>query len=103
MRNYHLSRFAPKSSVCYCDVLISFFLFETYKKDVLEEVILIGNYDMIVRRKALDFATKVISAEGQIDLMVTKAVMDNLRFVVSKSNPYTNNCLNTIIFKRKRT
>jgi hypothetical protein len=39
-------------------MLISFFLFETYKEDVLKEVIPIGSYATTVRRKVLDFAAK---------------------------------------------
>ena len=72
-------RFAPNSAVYYC-MLISFFLFETYKEDVLKEVISIGSYATTVRRRALDFAAKVISTGGEIILKVTKALMGNLRF-----------------------
>ena len=62
--------------------MISFFLFETYKEDVLEEVIPVGSYATTVRRKVLDFAAKVISTGGEIILKVTKVVMNNLRFDV---------------------
>ena len=72
-------RFAPNSAAYYC-MLISFFLFETYKEDVLKEVMSIGSYATTVRRRALDFAAKVISTGGEIILKVTKALMDNLRF-----------------------
>ena len=74
-------RFAANSTVYYC-MLISFFLFETFKKDVLEEIMPIGSYATTVRRRALDFAAKVIKKSGQLVLKVTKAVMDNLRFDV---------------------
>lgn len=74
-------RFAPNSAVYYC-MLISFFLFETYKEDVLEEVMPIGSYATTVRRKALDFAAKIIGTGRQLILKVTKTVMDNLRFDV---------------------
>jgi hypothetical protein len=72
-------RFAPNSAVYYC-MLISFFLFETYKEDVLQEVMPIGSYATTVRRKALDFAAKVIKTKRETILKVTKVVMGNLRF-----------------------
>ena len=72
-------RFTPNSAVYYC-MLISFFLFETFKEDVLEGVMPIGSYATTVRRKALDFAAKIIGTGRQLILKVTQAVMDNLRF-----------------------
>ncbi len=72
-------RFVPNSVVYYC-MLISFFLFETYKEDVLKEVIPIGSYATTVRRKVLDFASKVIDTGRRLILKVTWAVMDTLRF-----------------------
>ena len=74
-------RFVPNSAIYYC-MLISFFLFETFKEDVLEEVMSVGSYATTVRRKALDFAAKVIDTGRQIILKVTKSVMENLRFRV---------------------
>jgi hypothetical protein len=74
-------RFAPNSAVYYC-MLISFFLFETYKEDVLKEVIPIGSYATTVRRKVLDFAAKVIRTKREITLKVTRVVMENLKFEV---------------------
>jgi len=74
-------RFTPNSAVYYC-MLISFFLFETYKEDVLREVIPIGSYATTVRRKALDFAAKVINTGREIILKVTNAVMEDLKFEV---------------------
>ncbi len=72
-------RFAPNSVVYYC-MLISFFLFETFKEDVLEEVIPMGSYATTVRRKALDFAAKIIGTGRQLILKVTQSVIDNLQF-----------------------
>ncbi len=63
-------------------MLISFFLFETFKEDVLAGVIPIGSYAATVRRKALDFAAKIVKTGGQIILKVTQAVMDNLHFEI---------------------
>lgn len=72
-------RFAANSALYYC-MVIAFFLFETFKEDVLEEVMPIGSYATTVRRKALDFAAKIIRRGGQIILKVTQAVMDTLQF-----------------------
>ncbi len=64
-------------------MLIAFFLFETYKEDVLEGVMPIGSYATTVRRKVLDFAAKIIGTGRRLILKVNQAVMDNLRFDVS--------------------
>jgi hypothetical protein len=72
-------RFAANSAFYYC-MLISFFLFETFKEDVLAEVIPIGSYATTVRRKALDFAAKIVKTGGQIILKVTRTIMDDLHF-----------------------
>jgi hypothetical protein len=72
-------RFAANSAFYYC-MVISFFLFETFKEDVLEEVIPIASYATTARRKALDFAAKIVKTGGEIILKVTQAVMDTLRF-----------------------
>jgi len=72
-------RFPPNTAFFYC-MLISFFLFETFKEDVLEEVIPVTSYATTVRRKAVDLAAKIVKTGGEIILKVTQAVMENLRF-----------------------
>jgi hypothetical protein len=72
-------RFPANSALYYC-MVIAFFLFETFKEDVLAEVMPIGSYAATVRRKALDFAAKIVSKGRQITLKVTKAVMEALKF-----------------------
>lgn len=72
-------RFPANSAFYYC-MVITFFLFETFKEDVLEEIMPIGSYATTVRRKALDFAAKIVRNSRQIILKVTQAVMDALRF-----------------------
>jgi hypothetical protein len=72
-------RFSPNTAFFYC-MLISFFLFETFKEDVLEEVLPVASYATTVRRKVVDFAAKIITTSRGIILKVTQAVMDNLRF-----------------------
>jgi hypothetical protein len=72
-------RFTPNTALFYC-MLISFFLFETFKEDVLEEVLPVVSYATTVRRKAVDFAAKIITTSRGIILKVTQAVMDSLHF-----------------------
>jgi hypothetical protein len=72
-------RFSPNTAFFYC-MLISFFLFETFKEDVLEEVLPVASYATTVRRKVVDFAAKIITTSRGIILKVTEAVMDNLCF-----------------------
>ena len=82
-------RFSPNMAFFYC-MLISFFLFETFKEDVLGEVLAVESYASTVRRKALDFAAKIVKTGGEIILSdrvgsasggkVTQAVWEHLRF-----------------------
>lgn len=67
-------RFAPNSAFYYC-MLISFFLFETYKEDVLRDIVPITSYATTIRRQVVDWAAKIIRRGGQIILKVTRAVM----------------------------
>ncbi len=71
-------RFSANTAFFYC-MVISFFLFEAFKEDVLEDVIPIESYATTVRRKALDFAAKIVKTGGEIILKVTHAVMEALR------------------------
>ncbi len=72
-------RFPANSALYYC-MVIALFLFEIFKEDVLTEVMPLGSYATPVRRKALDFAAKIVKKGGQIILKVTKAVMEALKF-----------------------
>ena len=72
-------RFTPNTAFFYC-MLISFFLFETFKEDVLEEVLPVASYATTVRRRVVDVAAKIITTSRGIILKVTQAVMENLRF-----------------------
>ena len=71
-------RFGPNTAFYYC-MVIGFFLFETYKQDVLKGVIPLTAYATTARRRAVDFAAKVIRRGGQNILKVTQAVMDGLK------------------------
>lgn len=72
-------RFAANSALYYC-MLISFFLFETFKEDVLKDVLSIGSYATTVRRTVLDFAAKIVETGREIILKVTNTIMNTLRF-----------------------
>ncbi len=72
-------RFSPNTAFFYC-MLLSFFLFETFKEDVLEEILPVASYATTVRRKVVDFAAKIITTSRGIVLKVTQTVMDSLRF-----------------------
>ena len=47
-------------------MLIAFFLSETFKEDVLRDVIPITSYATMVRRKVIDIAGKIISTGRRI-------------------------------------
>ena len=72
-------RFAANSALYYC-MVIAFFLFETFKEDVLAEVLPVSSYATTVRRRALDFAAKIIKTGRGVILKVTKTVMEALQF-----------------------
>lgn len=73
-------RFAANSAFYYC-MLIGFFLFETFKEDVLKDVIPVTSYATTVRRKVIDISAKITSTSHQIILKVSKHVMATLRFL----------------------
>jgi hypothetical protein len=75
-------RFSPNAALYYC-MVIGFFLFETFKEDVLApvlgEALPASSYATTVRRKAVDFAAKLVRTGGRLTLKVTRAVMASLR------------------------
>jgi len=71
-------RFAPNCAFFYC-MIIAFFLFECFKRDVLSDVIPVTSYATTVRRKLVDFAAKIVKTSKQIILKVPRAVMDSLK------------------------
>ena len=72
-------RFGPNQALYYC-MLIGFFLHETFKEDVLVNVVPVTSYATTVRRTVIDFAAKIVRRGGQIILKVTHAVMNRLQF-----------------------
>lgn len=71
-------RFAPNCAFFYC-MIIAFFLFECFKRDVLRDVIPISSYANTVRRRFVDFAAKIVKTSKQIILKIPRAVMDSLK------------------------
>lgn len=63
----------------YYTVLVAFFLFETFKRDVTEEVVPFTAQATRVRREAIDFAAKIVRTSGENILKVTLAVWNRLR------------------------
>jgi len=62
----------------YYTVLVAFFLFETFKRDVTDEVVPATAYATRVRRQVIDIAAKIVRTAGQRLLKVTAAIWDRL-------------------------
>ena len=53
-------------------------MFEAYKEDVLAEVICVSSYATTVRRRAIDFAGKIVKTGHRIIFKVSLAIMKSL-------------------------
>jgi hypothetical protein len=62
----------------YYVMLITFFLFETFKEDNLKDILPIVSYATTIRRKLIDIAAKVVRTGGECILKVPTAVMERL-------------------------
>ena len=71
-------RFAPNRAYYYL-MAISFFLYETFKEDNLQDILPLGSYATTVRRKLVDLAVKVIRRGHEIILKVSRAAMERLK------------------------
>ena len=71
-------RFGANNAVYYC-MLITFFLSETFKEDVLRDVVSVKSYATTVRRKVLDIAAKVVKTGREVILKVSESVYKDLR------------------------
>jgi hypothetical protein len=60
-------------------LVISHFIFETYKRDVTNDVIPISSYPNTFRRKIIDFAAKITSSAGYVILNVPRTIFDNFK------------------------
>lgn len=72
-------RFAPNAAYYYV-MLLAFFLYETFKKDVCSEVLPVVSYATTFRRRVIDIAAKIVWTSGKIILKVTYAVWKQLKF-----------------------
>jgi hypothetical protein len=63
----------------YYFMLMSHFLYETYKRDVTCDVMPVTGYPNTFRRVMIDFAVKIVSTGGNIILKVTQTVYDTLK------------------------
>ena len=69
-----------QNAAWYYTLLLSFFLFESFKEDVGRPVVALTAYPTTVRRVLIDFAAKIVSHAGKIVLKVTRACWEALRF-----------------------
>lgn len=60
-------------------MVISHFMFETYKRDVTSEVLPIGVYPNTFRRRLIDFAAKITSGGRNIILNVTREIHETYK------------------------
>ena len=60
-------------------MVISHFIFETYKRDVTNEVISISSYPNTFRRKIIDFAAKITSGSGYVILNIPRTVFNDFK------------------------
>lgn len=72
-------KFAMNGAYYYI-MLISHFLFETFKRDVGKDVVSVGSYPNTTRRKLIDFAAKVVNTSGRTFLKVTYHIWESLNF-----------------------
>jgi len=70
-------RFTPNAALYYT-MLLAFFLCEAYKADVLSDVVGVEAYPTTLRRRAVDFAAKIVRSGGQTLLKVTETVWESL-------------------------
>jgi hypothetical protein len=69
-----------KNAAWYYIMLLSFFLLESFKEDVAEQVVPVSSYPTTVRRLLIDIAAKIVSHSGKIILKVTRSTWNNLSF-----------------------
>jgi hypothetical protein len=78
---FPFKRFAPNAAYYYC-MVIAFFLFESFKRDVVADVLpeLATCYATTLRRTVVDFAAKLVRKAGQIVLKISRGTMEALNF-----------------------
>jgi hypothetical protein len=70
-------RFAANRAYYYL-MVVSFFLFETFKEDNLKDILPTTSYATTIRRKLVDFAAKVVCTGRELILKVPAVVMERL-------------------------
>lgn len=73
-------RFAANQAYYYM-MLISFFLFETFKEDTLKDILPISSYATTIRRTLIDFAAKVVRTGHESILKVPEAIIKQLKLL----------------------
>ena len=58
---------------------ITHIMFESYKRDITDEVIPVTSYPNTFRRKLIDFAVKIVSHGGQLTMKVREFIMHRLK------------------------
>lgn len=74
-------RFSPNAAFYYV-MLLAFFLSQAYKEDVLSGVTPPHVYSTTLRRRAIDFAAKIVRHGGKTILKITQAIWDRLNLPV---------------------
>ena len=70
-------RFSANRAYYYL-MVVSFFLFETFKEDNLKGILPITSYATTIRRKLVDFAAKIVRTGGELILKVPTVIMERL-------------------------
>jgi len=63
----------------YYTMLISFFLFQTFKEDILKDVIPLASYPTTVRRRLIDIAGKIVRGGHRIIIRFPETVLKALK------------------------
>lgn len=71
-------RFSANTALYYC-MVIAHFLFESYKEDVLADIVPVRSYPTTVRRLVVDFAVKIVKTAGRVILKVNAATMERFK------------------------
>ena len=71
-------RFAANQAWYYM-MLLSFFVFESFKEDTFKDIVPVTSYATTVRRKLIDLAAKIVRTSHECILKVSQAAMERLK------------------------
>jgi len=74
-------RFAPNAAFYYT-MLVSFFLYETFKQDVCASVVAPVCYATTLRRRVIDIAAKIVRHAGRVVMKITAATAEQIDFAL---------------------